>query len=139
MSSTATWVRLPWLRHSAPWLRRSTRPRVRRRPAAMWPLPGIPEVRAGDDIVVLILDAAAGSLCPGDIVVVTSKIVSKAEGRAVAATDPPVAEQHRPWHVDPTWPDRRAGTSRAEPGSMPFGAQPTESAPRWAALKGTTQ
>jgi coenzyme F420-0:L-glutamate ligase/coenzyme F420-1:gamma-L-glutamate ligase len=54
----------------------------------VWPLPGIPEVRAGDDLVTLIAAAAADeSLRDGDILVVTSKIVSKAEGRAIAAED----------------------------------------------------
>jgi len=46
-------------------------------------LPGIPQVRAGDDIATLILDALhrAGLLLRnGDVVVVTQKIVSKAEG-----------------------------------------------------------
>jgi len=53
------------------------------------PLGGIPEVRAGDDLSALLLAAAAGdrrSLLPGDILVVTQKIVSKAEGRVVALT-----------------------------------------------------
>ncbi|QMU95916.1 coenzyme F420-0:L-glutamate ligase [Microbacterium esteraromaticum] len=53
----------------------------------VWPLQGIPEVRAGDDLVELVLAAAGGSLQDGDILVVTSKIVSKAEGRIVAAVD----------------------------------------------------
>src|SRR5215218_7115411 len=56
---------------------------------------GIPEVRPGDDLVVLVaavlghLDFGGGAtpLADGDVVVVTSKIVSKAEGRVVAAAD----------------------------------------------------
>jgi coenzyme F420-0:L-glutamate ligase/coenzyme F420-1:gamma-L-glutamate ligase len=47
---------------------------------------GIPEVRAGDDLAALIGDAIAASesgLEPGDIFVVTHKIVSKAEGQIV--------------------------------------------------------
>ncbi|MGW6709209.1 coenzyme F420-0:L-glutamate ligase [Streptomyces sp. NPDC054956] len=45
---------------------------------------GIPEVRPGDDLAALI--AAAGpALRDGDILLVTSKIVSKAEGRIVRA------------------------------------------------------
>jgi coenzyme F420-0:L-glutamate ligase/coenzyme F420-1:gamma-L-glutamate ligase len=43
---------------------------------------GLPEVEAGDDLARLIADAAP-DLADGDIVVVTSKIVSKAEGRVV--------------------------------------------------------
>ncbi|MEV5407987.1 coenzyme F420-0:L-glutamate ligase [Thermopolyspora sp. NPDC052614] len=41
---------------------------------------GLPEVRPGDDLAELIARAAS-ELRPGDVVVVTSKIVSKAEGR----------------------------------------------------------
>src|SRR2546421_4184983 len=43
---------------------------------------GFPEVAAGTDLAGLIADAAPG-LADGDIVVVTSKIVSKAEGRVI--------------------------------------------------------
>ncbi|MBO0910008.1 coenzyme F420-0:L-glutamate ligase [Arthrobacter sunyaminii] len=54
-------------------------------------LPGISEITPGADLVSVILDAAASTpdaaLRPGDILVVTSKIVSKAEGRQVAAED----------------------------------------------------
>ena len=45
---------------------------------------GLPEIAPGDDLARLIADAAPG-LADGDIVVVTSKIVSKAEGRVVRA------------------------------------------------------
>ncbi|MFI5615844.1 coenzyme F420-0:L-glutamate ligase [Streptomyces sp. NPDC051567] len=46
---------------------------------------GIPEVRPGDDLAELI--AAAGpALRDGDVLLVTSKVVSKAEGRIVAAS-----------------------------------------------------
>ena len=51
----------------------------------IWAVEGIPEVVAGDDIAALILERA--TLEDGDIVVVTSKIVSKAEGRSVKAED----------------------------------------------------
>ncbi len=53
----------------------------------VWALEGVPEVRPGDDLVELVADAAGGTLADGDILVVTSKIVSKAEGRIVAAAD----------------------------------------------------
>lgn len=54
----------------------------------VWALPGIPEVRAGDDLAALVSAAAADTpLADGDVVVVASKIVSKAEGRLVAAAD----------------------------------------------------
>ncbi|MFD7509573.1 coenzyme F420-0:L-glutamate ligase [Streptomyces sp. NPDC059853] len=57
----------------------------------LWPLPGIPEVRPGDSLATLIA-AAAGTgdvpaLADGDILIVTSKIVSKAEGRILEADD----------------------------------------------------
>lgn len=60
-----------------------------------WAVPGIPEVRAGDDLVALILDAIGAQaatepellLADGDILVVASKIVAKAEGMLVPATD----------------------------------------------------
>lgn len=48
---------------------------------------GLPEFAAGDDLAVVIGDALEGRLEQGDIVAVTSKIVSKAEGRTVAAAD----------------------------------------------------
>ena len=53
----------------------------------VWALEGVPEVRPGDDLVELVADAAGRTLADGDILVVTSKIVSKAEGRIVAAAD----------------------------------------------------
>jgi len=49
-------------------------------------LDGIPEVRAGDDLTAFVGDAIAGAgvgLEPGDVLVVTHKVVSKAEGRLV--------------------------------------------------------
>jgi coenzyme F420-0:L-glutamate ligase/coenzyme F420-1:gamma-L-glutamate ligase len=60
-----------------------------------WAVTGIPEVHDGDDLVALICDAVdsqtAGdvelALADGDILVVASKIVAKAEGRLVPATD----------------------------------------------------
>jgi coenzyme F420-0:L-glutamate ligase / coenzyme F420-1:gamma-L-glutamate ligase len=51
------------------------------------PVPGIPEIRPGDDLAALVTDAVRGMIEPGDILAVTSKIVSKAEGRLVAADD----------------------------------------------------
>jgi coenzyme F420-0:L-glutamate ligase/coenzyme F420-1:gamma-L-glutamate ligase len=47
------------------------------------PVHGVPEVRTGDDVAALI--AAAATLQDGDVVVVTQKVVSKAEGRIVPA------------------------------------------------------
>jgi len=51
---------------------------------------GIPEISPGDDLPRLIADAALAEggpgLRPGDILVVTSKVVSKAEGRVVTSS-----------------------------------------------------
>ncbi|MFD4031477.1 coenzyme F420-0:L-glutamate ligase [Streptomyces sp. NPDC058637] len=52
----------------------------------VWALPGMPEVRAGDDLAKLIAATEPG-LVDGDVLLVTSKIVSKAEGRTVEAAD----------------------------------------------------
>ncbi|MEU6391196.1 coenzyme F420-0:L-glutamate ligase [Streptomyces sp. NPDC046939] len=52
----------------------------------VWAVPGIPEVKEGDDLAKLIV-AAEPSLADGDVLLVTSKIVSKAEGRIVRADD----------------------------------------------------
>ncbi|MGW4566489.1 coenzyme F420-0:L-glutamate ligase, partial [Streptomyces sp. NPDC004561] len=52
----------------------------------VWAPSGIPEVQAGDDLAKLIA-AAEPALADGDVVIVTSKIVSKAEGRIVRADD----------------------------------------------------
>ncbi|MGW2058245.1 coenzyme F420-0:L-glutamate ligase [Streptomyces sp. NPDC001840] len=49
-------------------------------------LAGLPEVRPGDDLAKLIAAAEPG-LADGDVLLVTSKIVSKAEGRIVEAAD----------------------------------------------------
>lgn len=51
-----------------------------------WAVGGIPEIVSGDDLPSLVA-AAVGPLEEGDIVMVTSKIVSKAEGRQVQAAD----------------------------------------------------
>jgi coenzyme F420-0:L-glutamate ligase/coenzyme F420-1:gamma-L-glutamate ligase len=49
----------------------------------IWPIEGIGEVHDGDDLAALIAATDPG-LADGDVVVVTSKIVSKAEGRLTA-------------------------------------------------------
>jgi coenzyme F420-0:L-glutamate ligase / coenzyme F420-1:gamma-L-glutamate ligase len=53
-------------------------------PLTVTPVEGLPEITAGADLAGLIAGAAT-DLADGDIVVVTSKIVSKAEGRVVQA------------------------------------------------------
>lgn len=64
------------------------------------PVTGIGEVRTGDDLADLILTRT--SLQDGDVVVVTSKIVSKAEGRMIVldSTDPEVRETARQAAID---------------------------------------
>lgn len=56
-----------------------------------WGVEGIPEIAAGDDLAAIIARAVgsdgASPLEDGDILVVTSKIVSKAEGRQIVAAD----------------------------------------------------
>ena len=54
---------------------------------------GLPEIGRGDDLAGLIVEAA--ELADGDVVVVTQKIVSKAEG-AMAAVDPDEPLSHKP-------------------------------------------
>ena len=56
----------------------------------IYPVPGLPEITPGDDLAAMILAAAESAGTPivdDDIVVVTSKIVSKAEGRTVELDD----------------------------------------------------
>jgi coenzyme F420-0:L-glutamate ligase / coenzyme F420-1:gamma-L-glutamate ligase len=47
-------------------------------------VPGLPEITAGADLAKLIADAVP-DLADGDILVVTSKVISKAEGRVIGA------------------------------------------------------
>lgn len=55
------------------------------------PLPGLPEIRPGDDLAGQLAEAAVrlpgGGLAPGDVLCVTHKAVAKAEGRVVALDD----------------------------------------------------
>src|ERR1700693_6232004 len=56
----------------------------------LFALPGLPMVRAGDDLPAMILaglDRGGQELRDGDVVVVAQKIVSKAEGRIVDLAD----------------------------------------------------
>ncbi|MET0904242.1 MAG: coenzyme F420-0:L-glutamate ligase [Acidimicrobiales bacterium] len=59
----------------------------------VFPIQGIPEVREGDDLAGLIATAEPG-LQDGDVVVVTQKVVSKAEG-AMAPIDPADPRGHK--------------------------------------------
>ena len=53
-------------------------------PVEILPVAGLPEFRPGDDLAAALAEAAPW-LRDGDIVVVTSKVMSKCEGRIVAA------------------------------------------------------
>jgi len=71
-------------------------------------IPGLPEITPGMDLATAILDAAAASDAPlagGDILVVTSKIVSKAEGRIVDLSQVEVSDFARryalQWEKEP--------------------------------------
>ncbi|WP_414710884.1 coenzyme F420-0:L-glutamate ligase [Pseudonocardia sp.] len=60
---------------------------------ALLPVLGLPEFRPGDDLAEAIAGALGGAtgLTDGDVLVVTSKIVSKVEGRLVPAPSDPAA------------------------------------------------
>jgi coenzyme F420-0:L-glutamate ligase / coenzyme F420-1:gamma-L-glutamate ligase len=57
------------------------------------PVEGLPEVRPGDDLARLLLDACGQELRSGDVLAVTQKVVSKAEGRLV----PEEGDGRGPW------------------------------------------
>jgi coenzyme F420-0:L-glutamate ligase/coenzyme F420-1:gamma-L-glutamate ligase len=62
------------------------------------PLPGVPEVRRGDELGALLAAAAQrlpGGLADGDVLAVAHKVVSKAEGRVVALRDVTPGERAR--------------------------------------------
>jgi coenzyme F420-0:L-glutamate ligase len=61
------------------------------------PVEGLPEIRPGDELSAMIAERA--ELVDGDVVVVTQKIVSKAEGRLVAV-DPNDPLSHKQLVVD---------------------------------------
>ena len=71
-------------------------------------LAGLPEIVPGTDLAAVVLDAAAAAGTPildGDVVVVTSKIVSKTEGRTVELDEvvpsPFAVEWSAQWDKDP--------------------------------------
>ncbi|HYT30188.1 MAG TPA: coenzyme F420-0:L-glutamate ligase, partial [Actinomycetota bacterium] len=56
----------------------------------LFPIPGLPDVRPGDDLAGLVLAglrSAGLEPADGDVVTVTQKVVSKAEGRVVPEAD----------------------------------------------------
>jgi coenzyme F420-0:L-glutamate ligase/coenzyme F420-1:gamma-L-glutamate ligase len=69
-------------------------------PIQLLALDGVPEVQEGDDLAALVaaaLGAAGIGLVDADIVVVTQKVVSKAEGRVVGLATVEPGEQARAW------------------------------------------
>ena len=65
-------------------------------------LPGLPEVRPGDDLAALLAEAAqrVGGLALTDVLCVAHKVVSKAEGRVVDLGDVEPGEQARAWAAE---------------------------------------
>ncbi|MGV8884290.1 MAG: coenzyme F420-0:L-glutamate ligase [Microbacteriaceae bacterium] len=53
----------------------------------VFPIGGLPEFAAGDDLPAILISHFGAILHAGDILAVTSKIVSKAEGRTIQAAD----------------------------------------------------
>ncbi|OHU61729.1 coenzyme F420-0:L-glutamate ligase [Mycobacteroides chelonae] len=69
-------------------------------PVEIVPIAGLPEFRPGDDVAKTIAEAAPW-IRDGDVIVITSKIISKAEGRIVAApTDPEARDTLRRKLID---------------------------------------
>ena len=69
-------------------------------PVEILPVPGLPEFRPGDDLTAAIA-AAAPWLRDDDVVVVTSKVLSKCEGRMVdAPADPELRDTLRRKPID---------------------------------------
>jgi len=74
----------------------------------IWPVEGLPEIEVGSDLAQLIHEqcvAAGTPIVDGDVVVVTSKIVSKAEGAIIELSDVTPSlfaeEWSQAWEKDP--------------------------------------
>ncbi|MDD7940013.1 coenzyme F420-0:L-glutamate ligase [Actinomycetospora lutea] len=57
----------------------------------LWGVTGLPEFRPGDDLAAALAAALDGTLADGDVLVVTSKVLSKVEGRLVRVPADPEA------------------------------------------------
>jgi coenzyme F420-0:L-glutamate ligase/coenzyme F420-1:gamma-L-glutamate ligase len=69
-------------------------------PVTVHPVPGLPEIRPGDDLAALLLSALrAAQLAPadGDVLVIAQKVVSKAEGARVALSSIEPSPYARQW------------------------------------------
>jgi len=75
-------------------------------PIAVLPVVGLPEIGPGDDLPTLVLEALGEALQDGDVVVVTSKVVSKAAGLVVDAARADLLDAHTDRVVA-----RRSGTT----------------------------
>ncbi|HEX6233596.1 MAG TPA: coenzyme F420-0:L-glutamate ligase [Jiangellaceae bacterium] len=80
---------------------------------AVWGVTGLPEIKPGDDLGALLAQAAP-NLRDGDIVVVTSKIVSKAEGRVMRGVDRDDAIDAETLRVVSEWTTSRGRTRIAQ-------------------------
>ena len=105
-------------------------------PVTVIPVTGLPEISAGADLAGLIA-AAVPDLRDGDILVVTSKVVSKAEGRVenAGAATVPAFSTRKPMVRPPT----RVAPSTASPttGRSPsVGGKRRKNASAWAKLNG---
>ena len=73
---------------------------VARSPVQIFPLPGLPEIRAGDDLARLIVGAVRMQefrIASGDVLVIAQKIVSKAEDRIVSLDSIVPSERAAKW------------------------------------------
>lgn len=78
--------------HAVPEVRRWSLEHAAPAGVTMWAPDGLPEFRPGDDLAGILADALTADpngLADGDVVVLTSKVLSKTEGRIVAAPDDP--------------------------------------------------
>jgi coenzyme F420-0:L-glutamate ligase/coenzyme F420-1:gamma-L-glutamate ligase len=91
-------------------------------PLVALPVLGIPEVRPGDDLAALVITATTAADGPGlrdgDVLVVTSKVVSKAEGRVVRGGDRDEVIDSETEHVVASWhgPNGRTVIARTRHG-----------------------
>src|SRR5260221_5466575 len=73
---------------------------MQRTPIQIFPLSGLPEIKPGDDLARLIVEATRAadfSIEADDVLVVAQKVVSKAEGRIVALDSIVPSERARKW------------------------------------------
>lgn len=87
----------------------------------MWPVEGLPEVRTGDDLAALVVEALPEPLHDRDVIVVAQKIVSKAEGRVVALSSVTPSERAK----------RMAAESGKDPRALEVVLRETRSIVRW--------